>query len=103
MAAQNQIDGVEAMSPLIDLRTLDVLDVRVPEERAERPLIARNLVEIEAGELRSRAGEVTGRDLLVVCAHGTRSAEVVRWLAQRGQRARYVGGGVSWRMQASAV
>lgn len=103
MAAQNQIDGVEAMSPLTDLRTLDVLDVRVPEERAERPLIARNLVEIEAGELRSRAGEVTGRDLLVVCAHGTRSAEVVRWLTQRGIRARYVGGGVSWRMQASAV
>ena len=103
MAAQNQIDGVEAMSPLTDLRTLDVLDVRVPEERAERPLIARNLVEIEAGELLSRADEVTGRDLLVVCAHGTRSAEVVRWLAQREIRARYVGGGVSWRMQASAV
>jgi rhodanese-related sulfurtransferase len=103
MAAQNQIDGVEAMSPLTDLRTLDVLDVRVPEERAERPLQARNLVEIEASELRSRADEIGGRDLLVVCAHGTRSAEVVRWLTQRGIRARYVGGGVSWRTQASAV
>jgi rhodanese-related sulfurtransferase len=36
----------------------------------------------------------------VVCAHGTRSAEVVRWLAQRGIRARYLGGGVSWRVRA---
>jgi NADPH-dependent 2,4-dienoyl-CoA reductase/sulfur reductase-like enzyme/rhodanese-related sulfurtransferase len=101
MAAQNQIDGVEAMSPLTDLRTLGVLDVRVPEERAERPLIARDLIEIEAGELRSRADEVGGRDLLVVCAHGTRSSEVVRWLATRGIGARYLGGGVSWRVRAA--
>lgn len=102
MAAQNQIDGVEAVSPLTDLRTLDVLDVRVQEERAERPLQARNLTEIEAGELRGRVGEVGGRDLLIVCAHGTRSAEVVRWLAAREVGARYLGGGVSWRVQAIA-
>jgi rhodanese-related sulfurtransferase len=103
MAAQNQMDGVEAMSPLTDLRTLDVLDVRVPEERAERPLQARNLVEIEAGELRSRVDEIGGRHLMVVCAHGTRSAEVVRWLATRGIGARYLGGGVSWRVRTSVL
>jgi NADPH-dependent 2,4-dienoyl-CoA reductase/sulfur reductase-like enzyme/rhodanese-related sulfurtransferase len=101
MAAQNQMDGVEAMSPLTDLRTLDVLDVRVPEERAERPLQARTLVEIEARELRSRMDEIGSQHLMVVCAHGTRSAEVVRWLATRGIGARYLGGGVSWRVRTS--
>jgi len=78
-----------------------VLDVRVPEERAERPLQARTLVEIEARELRSRMDEIGGQHLMVVCAHGTRSAEVVRWLATRGIGARYLGGGVSWRVRTS--
>jgi NADPH-dependent 2,4-dienoyl-CoA reductase/sulfur reductase-like enzyme/rhodanese-related sulfurtransferase len=103
MAAQNQMDGVEAISPLTDLRTLDVLDVRVPEERAERPLTARNLVEIEAAELHSRGDEIGGQNIVVACAHGTRSAEVVRWLASRGIGARYVGGGTSWRARTSGL
>ncbi len=100
MAAQNQIDGIEAVSPLTDLRSMTVLDVRIPEEREERPLTARQLVAIDAVELRDRAEEVPDGNLLVACAHGTRSAEVVRWLAQRGTRGRYVGGGVSWRVRA---
>ena len=37
---------------------------------------------------------------VVVCAHGTRSAEVVRWLTGRGVQARYLGGGMSWRVRA---
>ena len=103
MAAQNQIDGIEALSPLTDLRVMTVLDVRVPEERAERPLAAKNLIEIESGELRQRAGEVPDGDVVVVCAHGTRSAEVVRWLAQPGITARYLGGGTSWRARTPAA
>jgi rhodanese-related sulfurtransferase len=101
MAAQNQMDGIEAMSPLTDLRTMTVLDVRVPEERAERPLRAKTLVEIEAAELRNRVGELPDGEMLVACAHGTRSAEIVRWLNRRGATARYLGGGVSWRVRAS--
>ncbi len=103
MAAQNQIDGIEALSPLTDLRLMTVLDVRVPEERAERPLAAKNLIEIEASELRQRATDVPDEDVVVACAHGTRSAEVVRWLSQRGITARYLGGGVSWRFRTSAL
>ncbi|MDX2436509.1 MAG: FAD-dependent oxidoreductase [Acidobacteriota bacterium] len=103
MAAQNQIDGIEALSPLTDLRVMTVLDVRVPEERAERPVAAKNLIEIESGELRQRAGEVPAGDVVVVCAHGTRSAEVVRWLAQPGITARYLGGGTSWRARTPAL
>jgi rhodanese-related sulfurtransferase len=77
-----------------------VLDVRVPEEREERPLTAARLCEIEVRDLRDRADEIPDGPLLVACAHGTRSAEVVRWLSQRGIQARYIGGGVSWRVRA---
>jgi NADPH-dependent 2,4-dienoyl-CoA reductase/sulfur reductase-like enzyme/rhodanese-related sulfurtransferase len=100
MAAINQTEGIEMMSPLTNLATATVLDVRVPEERAERPLKAKRVVEIEAGELSQRPDDVPDGPLLVACAHGTRSAEVVRRLAHRGVQARYLGGGVSWRVRA---
>lgn len=101
MAAENQLEGVEGVSPLSELRTATVLDVRVAEEREERPLSTGRLIQIEYDELRQRADEIPadGR-LLVACAHGTRSAEVVRWLRHCGLDARYLGGGVSWRVRA---
>ena len=99
-AAESQTEGIDMMSPLTDLQTATVLDVRVLEEREERPLLARELIEIEVSEVRDRAGEIPEGPLVVACAHGTRSAEVVRWLTQRGIRARYLGGGVSWRVRA---
>jgi NADPH-dependent 2,4-dienoyl-CoA reductase/sulfur reductase-like enzyme/rhodanese-related sulfurtransferase len=100
MAAANQVDGIESVSPVVDLARETVLDIRVPEEREERPLTAANLCEIEVSELRDRADEIPDGPLLVACAHGTRSAEVVRWLSHRGVQARYLGGGVSWRVRA---
>jgi rhodanese-related sulfurtransferase len=100
MAAANQVEGIESVVPTTDLEQETVLDVRVPEEREERPLTAGELHEIEVSELRERAEEIPDGPLLVACAHGTRSAEVVRWLSQRGTRARYLGGGVSWRVRA---
>jgi rhodanese-related sulfurtransferase len=100
MAAANQVDGIESVAPTTDLSREIVLDVRVQEEREERPLTAGTLLEIEVGEIRDRADEIPDGPLMVACAHGTRSAEVVRWLAHRGTRARYLGGGVSWRVRA---
>jgi NADPH-dependent 2,4-dienoyl-CoA reductase/sulfur reductase-like enzyme/rhodanese-related sulfurtransferase len=102
MAAQNQVDGIEGVSPLTDLGAATVLDVRVEEERQERPLTAGLLVEIEAAALRTREQEVPDGEFIVACAHGTRSAEIVRWLRGRGRRARYLGGGVSWRVRAAS-
>jgi rhodanese-related sulfurtransferase len=52
-------------------------------------------------ELRGRADELPDGPMLVTCAHGTRSAEIVRWLTGRGVQARYLGGGVSWRVRAT--
>jgi len=100
MAAANQVDGIESVAPITDLARETVLDVRVSAEREERPLTAGQVHEIEASELRDRADEIPDGPLLVACAHGTRSAEVVRWLAHRGTQARYLGGGVSWRVRA---
>ena len=100
MAAANQVDGVESVSPITDLSRETVLDVRVPAEREERPLTAGDVREIEVSELHDRSDEIPSGPLLVACAHGTRSAEVVRWMTQRGVRARYLGGGVSWRVRA---
>jgi len=100
MAAANQVDGIESVAPLTDLGRETLLDVRVETEREERPLTAGSLHEIEASELHERADEIPDGPLLVACAHGTRSAEVVRWLAHRGVQARYLGGGVSWRVRA---
>jgi NADPH-dependent 2,4-dienoyl-CoA reductase/sulfur reductase-like enzyme/rhodanese-related sulfurtransferase len=100
MAAANQVDGIESVAPLTDLSQDTILDVRVPTEREERPLNAARSLEIEVSELVDRAEEIPDGPLLVACAHGTRSAEVVRWLGQRGIRARYLGGGVSWRVRA---
>jgi len=98
-AAENQTEGIDMVSPLTDLETTTVLDVRVPEEREERPLTAGELIEIEVSELLGRAGEIPEGPLVVACAHGTRSAEVVRWLHHRGKESRYLGGGVSWRVR----
>jgi NADPH-dependent 2,4-dienoyl-CoA reductase/sulfur reductase-like enzyme/rhodanese-related sulfurtransferase len=100
MAAGNQVEGIESVAPTMNLSRETVLDVRVPEEREERPLTAGKLCEIEVSELRNRADEIPDGPLLVACAHGTRSAEVVRWLSHRGVPARYLGGGVSWRARA---
>jgi rhodanese-related sulfurtransferase len=100
MAAQNHLDGVEMVSPLTEISEATVLDVRVPEEREERPISAGQVIEIEFKEVRSKAGELPDGDLLVACAHGTRSAEVVRWLQSQGRHARLLGGGMSWRVRA---
>ncbi|MBD3870790.1 MAG: FAD-dependent oxidoreductase [Acidobacteria bacterium] len=100
MAAANQVDGIESVAPTVDLGRETVVDVRVEAEREERPLTAGSLHEIEVSELRDRADEIPDGPLLVACAHGTRSAEVVRWLTHRGTQARYLGGGVSWRVRA---
>jgi len=99
-AAQNELDGIEAESPLMDLRAATVLDVRIDDEREERPIEAGTVVEIEVGQLRDRMDEVPEGPLVVVCAHGTRSAEAVRYLAGKGFNARYLGGGMSWRARA---
>jgi rhodanese-related sulfurtransferase len=101
-AAENQEDGIDAISPIANLASSTVLDVRTDEERAERPVAAANVLEIEFEQIADRISELPDEPLTVVCAHGTRSAEVVRRLINSGREACYLGGGMSWRVRTLA-
>jgi rhodanese-related sulfurtransferase len=93
-AAQNQEDGVEAEPPTAPFE--DVIDVRLPEERRQRPVEAVAVDERSVVELRDASHTDTPQEGLVVCERGARSAEAVRLLQNRGGL-RYLGGGLQWR------
>ncbi len=99
--AQDCDEGVEPLSPLAPLDGYAVLDVREPSERRIHPLAGVDVMAIPFGELRGRLAELGGnRPWSVVCERGTRSAEAVRWLKTAGLAARYLGGGMIWRVAA---
>jgi len=97
MVALNQEDGVEAVAPDAPCEDLRVLDVRQPAEVAARPTSFENCSALQLGELAERLGEVDDSTQIVVCERGTRSAEAVRLLLNRGIHTRYLGGGLHWR------
>lgn len=95
-AALNQEDGACALPPATELTTEPVLDVRLDDEREELPLDVAALG-IPVHDLEGRQSELPAGPFRVVCARGTRSAEIVRRMRQRGREASYVGGGMGWR------
>ena len=101
-AAQNQEDGIEAVSPIDPLPESGVLDVRLPDEVEERPAPEGPVPAIPVGELRDNLDSVGRGTGLALCERGTRSAEAVRILRAGGIKARYVGGGLKWRQAASS-
>lgn len=96
--AQNQEDGIEAAAPDRLAAGERILDVRLAAETAARPVPADGAAHIELGELAGRLGEIDRGTELVICERGTRSAEAVRHLHRQGIRARYLGGGLRWRV-----
>jgi rhodanese-related sulfurtransferase len=77
-----------------------LLDVREAWEYTPRR--AHGAVNIPLSQLRARAGEVpTDREVLVICEHGARSAQVVQFLKRLGHsRATNVAGGTDqWEKQ----
>lgn len=97
MVAQNQRDGIESVSPDESWDGVSILDVRSSEDAAQHPAAAEQVLQIPLEELNERSCELDDTEHVVVCARGTRSAEATRVLARRGLRARYLGGGLSWR------
>jgi rhodanese-related sulfurtransferase len=97
MVAQNQQQGLESLSPLTELEGLSVLDVRHTHESESRPVASSRAERLPQSELRAQAEHLKDQEWLVVCERGTRSAEVARWLLARGNKARYLGGGLRWR------
>lgn len=99
--ARNHAEGVCCSSPLADVESLRILDVRLTAEQEGRPCRFGESLNIPVEELRSRVAELDhSAQWLVVCERGTRSAEAVRWLRQRGLEACFLGGGMSWRCSA---
>lgn len=106
MVATNHADGVEAISPLRDLGEYRVLDVRHANEVQNTPVKSagfyKNIPQEEIfdhfEDLESvHAGSADqSKPMMVICARGARSAEVVRRLAGRGLKACYLGGGLIW-------
>ncbi len=96
MVAEDALDGVEAIPPSADLEAAPLLDVRHPEEWEQFPVPVDGVKCIDQLELRGRLDELGHGPWTLICARGTRSAEVVRMLRQRGVDARYVGGGLLW-------
>jgi rhodanese-related sulfurtransferase len=97
MVAQNSRAGLQAVSPLSPLAGHNLLDVRHTEEQQSRPLNTDGVRHVPQNELGKVDTESIASTDLVVCERGTRSAEVVRWLAKRGISACYLGGGLRWR------
>jgi len=94
-AALNHREGVEALPPFVDLDGAAVVDLRLAEERESQPFDG-EAAGIALGELdKERLPDAP--ELVMICQRGTRAAEAVRRLAAAGRRARYVGGGVTWR------
>jgi NADPH-dependent 2,4-dienoyl-CoA reductase/sulfur reductase-like enzyme/rhodanese-related sulfurtransferase len=93
-AALNQEEGVEAVPPTVPLG--NIVDVRLLEERRQRPADAAHVAELSVVELRDAPQVPTPLPGLMVCERGTRSAEAARLLLDRGG-AHYLGGGLQWR------
>ncbi len=110
MAALNQQDGVEGLSPLCDLQAYDLLDVRHASEVESMPVGSQAPpLHVPQHEIKNRIAEIENahssndrtKPWMVLCARGARSAEVARGLVGRGLEACYLGGGLIWRRLAS--
>jgi NADPH-dependent 2,4-dienoyl-CoA reductase/sulfur reductase-like enzyme/rhodanese-related sulfurtransferase len=98
-AAINQVrDGVRSVAPSFPSADVLVLDARTRGEAKARPLPGS--LNIPLDELRARLSELAvGRNVLVVCAKGPRSAEAARILLNAGREGvTYLGGGLLMRV-----
>src|SRR5437763_16625017 len=98
---------IEEITP-VDLKTrfdrgddLVVIDVREPEEIALAKFP--KAVQVPMGDIPSRVTELDpGKETVVVCHHGIRSARVAMYLAQMGfERVLNLSGGIdAWALEA---
>jgi rhodanese-related sulfurtransferase len=87
------IDAAAASSKLNAEVKPFVLDVRQPEEYAAGHIAGARLIPL--GELHGRAGELPrDREIVVVCASGSRSASATRLLTSLGYTAVNLHGGM---------
>ena len=96
-ATARNVSPEEAYSMVVKQDSLYLLDVRTPGEFRQARLDGANLIPID--QLLNRLAEVPkDRPILVYCAVGSRSAQVVNYLARQGYPEVYnlYGGIYSW-------
>jgi rhodanese-related sulfurtransferase len=95
-AARNALlEGVQGVSPSAPPEDKLVIDVRLAKETQAKPCSIENIINIPYEELRERWQEIPKeKPLMLVCAKGSRSAESLRILKEKGfTTAVYLGGG----------
>ncbi|MCU0694124.1 MAG: rhodanese-like domain-containing protein, partial [Polyangiaceae bacterium] len=98
MAVAQQREGLESVGPGEGFGDRVVLDVRLSEEVSVAQVQAPRVVCIPVQEVTARMGELSGRDIVVICEKGPRSLEVARRLRASGLKAvRYAAGGRAFR------
>ncbi len=98
-AINQELDEINSVNPLSSLEGYTVVDVRTPSEVKDFALEAEGVITIPFDQIHQRVQEIPLHNpVLVVCARGTRSAEVVRLLKNRGNNnCCYLGGGIQMR------
>jgi rhodanese-related sulfurtransferase len=94
MLAENVLKGDMPVADWAEIARTDalLLDVREPDEFAQGHLP--NAINLPLSQLRSRSGELPqNREIWVCCAVGQRAYYALRFLTQRGYRARNLSGG----------
>jgi len=99
----NAFSAEEAKSRIESGAPLFILDVRQPEEFREGHIAGAKLIPL--GELGRRINELPkDRDILCVCASGSRSSVATRSLSSAGYQAINLRGGMmSWQMAGYAM
>lgn len=95
--AQNQEEGILALPPDAELDDAYLVDLRGEKDREALPFDTGHVEGGDMGALRDDSTPLSGRNCVMLCGHGSRAAQAVCFLRERGVDARYLGGGTSWR------
>ena len=101
--AQNQEDGLLASGPLGPFEGATFVDLRDARTRERFPLGLDPLVPADLADLREDHATLGAGRHVIVCGHGTRSAQALSFLRRRGVDATYLGGGSSWQRALAQV
>lgn len=91
---KSDLSPAEAQQWLGEDASIQLIDVRTPEEHKEAHLAGDKLIPM--GELQARLHEIDqARPVLLYCAVGGRSGRVMDFLEAQGYEVRHIDGGIS--------
>lgn len=94
--AQNQEEGIRAVGPLGPFGEARFVDLRDAATQERFPLGLEPAIVGEMAKLRKDPETLGDGEQIMVCGHGTRSAQAVTFLRGRASEVAYLGGGTAW-------